>query len=88
MMRDEDLNEGKIIELSRVTTDMDDDEESNGSAESGFSNDDGMDNPIQGVAERGEVTLQAIEMDLDLVSTEILKYRKSGEMNQSLMILC
>jgi len=86
MMRDEDLNEGKIIELSRVTTDMDDDEESNGSAESGFSNDDGMDNPIQGVAERGEVTLQAIEMDLEYVMN-LQKQRRRAVIAMVLLLI-
>lgn len=64
-MKGEENGGGEDIE-SRVTADIDDDD-SNHSEESGFSNDDGMENSIQNVAERGEVTLKAIEMDAEYV---------------------
>uniref|UniRef100_A0A7R9VVS6 peptidylprolyl isomerase n=1 Tax=Pseudictyota dubia TaxID=2749911 RepID=A0A7R9VVS6_9STRA len=86
MMRDEEDGGAKGIELSRVTAQMDDDDESAGSAESGFSNDENMENPIQEIAEKGEITLQAIEMDAEYVMN-LRKKKRRAIVSMILMIV-
>lgn len=73
MQGEENSGGRKDIEMARVTADANDDDDSCASAESGFSNDDGIDNPMQDV----EVTLKAIVMDADYVMNLRRKRRRA-----------